>query len=287
MPRWWRAQAKLNLYLHVVGRRSDGYHLLDSLVAFADLGDEIAAAPSARLSLKIEGRFASKLDANRESNLVWRAAQMLAQRLGRKPDAALTLKKNLPVAAGIGGGSSDAAATLNALSDLWGGEVNGQLLAEVGLSLGADVPACLAARPCWVGGIGEEVELAPGLPAAFLVLANPGVPLPTAAVFRAYRAPFSAPARFAAMPASLAEFVDLLAARRNDLTAAAIAQVPAIAALIERLASAEGALLSRMSGSGATCFALFATAREARAAAAAIRAEQPDWWVAEGGLSTP
>lgn len=284
MPRWWQAQAKLNLYLHVLGRRADGYHLLDSLVAFADIGDRVAAEGASGLSLRIAGPFADALGDPRD-NLMWRAAEALARRLGRVPDVALRLEKNLPVASGIGGGSSDAAASLRALAALWEAPLDETALAELGATLGADVPVCLAARPCWLGGIGEALEPAPPLPRAGLVLANPGIALPTPAVFKARQGPFSAPARFSAAPADAAALAALLAERRNDLTAAAIGEAPAIAEVLERLAALPGALLARMSGSGATCFALFATESAAAAAAEGLRAAAPRWWIAAGRLA--
>lgn len=284
MTRGWPAPAKLNLYLHVVGRRADGYHLLDSLVAFADIADEVGAAPAAALSLTLAGPFAAQLPPRVEDNLMWRAAQLLAAELGRPPAAALRLVKNLPVASGIGGGSSDAAATLRALAALWQ-VASERSLAALAARLGADVPACLAARPLWLGGIGEEIAPAPPLPPVSLVLANPGVALPTPQVFGHRHGAFSGPARFAAAPADAAALAALLAERRNDLTAAALALVPEIGAVLARLAAAEGALLARMSGSGATCFALFATPAAAAAAATRLQAEEPRWWVRAGRLT--
>jgi 4-diphosphocytidyl-2-C-methyl-D-erythritol kinase len=278
------APAKLNLYLHVVGRRPDGYHLLDSLVAFADIGDEIAAAPADALSLAIEGPFAAALDGPAEDNLVWRAATALARHLGRAPNVALTLAKNLPVASGIGGGSSDAAAALRALATLWEVPRDTGALEAIAASLGADVPVCLGARTAWLGGIGERVEPAPALPPLALVLANPGTALPTAPVFKRRAGPFSQPARFEETPRRAARLVELLAARRNDLAPAAIALVPAVADVLEALSAANGALIARMSGSGATCFALFADRDHAAAAADRLRAAHPRWWVAAGGL---
>jgi 4-diphosphocytidyl-2-C-methyl-D-erythritol kinase len=277
------APAKLNLYLHVVGRRDDGYHLLDSLVAFADIGDEITAASAASLSVVVKGRYAAALDAVPQDNLVWRAAERLAALAGRPAAAALTLVKNLPVASGIGGGSSDAAATMNLLAEFWRVDLAPAALRRLASSLGADVPVCLAGRAAWLGGIGDDIEPIPLLPSAAVVLVNPGIALPTAAVFAARRGPFSVPARFP-LPADAAELAQLLEQRRNDLTAPAIEKVPAIGQVLDRLATVEGALIVRMSGSGATCFALFATPEAAAAAAARVEAEQPKWWVAAGRL---
>ena len=284
-PRWWRAPAKLNLYLHVVGRRDDGYHLLDSLVAFADIADRVAAEPSSRLSLAITGPFAGDLGGDPVTNLVWRAAEALAARLGRSAGAALALEKNLPVASGIGGGSSDAAATLKALAARWQAPLDDGALEDIAAKLGADVPVCLAARSSWLGGVGDRVEPAPALPPAALVLVNPRIALPTASVFKTRRGPFSSAARFTEAPADARALAALLAERRNDLTDAAVAQVPVIATVLKRLAATDGARIARMSGSGATCFALFESAVLAEAAAASLRAAEPDWWVAAGRLA--
>jgi 4-diphosphocytidyl-2-C-methyl-D-erythritol kinase len=277
------APAKLNLYLHVVGRRDDGYHLLDSLVAFADIGDVVAAEPADGLTLEIDGPFAGALAAD-DDNLVLRAARLLAERLGRAPRARLRLTKNLPVASGIGGGSSDAAACLRALVRLWRAELPAAEMAALALRLGADVPVCLARRPTWLGGIGDELAPAPALPPAGLLLVNPRVALPTPAVFRARRGAFGAPARFAAAPRDAAELAALLAERRNDLTEAAIGIVPSVAEILAALGRLPGARLARMSGSGATCFALFDSRATADAAGTRLRAEHPGWWVGAGAL---
>jgi len=279
------APAKLNLYLHVTGRRADGYHLLDSLVAFADIGDWLTVAPAKRLSVAVTGPFAKDLAAiDPEQNLVWRAAERLARRLGRLPDAAITLEKRLPVASGIGGGSSDAAAALTSLVSLWRAKFGDGELAALGAELGADVPVCLAGRSAFVGGVGESIEPAPTLPPIAVVLANPGRPLVTADVFRTRSGPFGKAARFDRAPHEAAGFARLLADRRNDLTDAARAIVPEIDDVLMALAGCDGALLSRMSGSGATCFALFAETKSAEDAAAHLRGANPGWWVASGRL---
>jgi 4-diphosphocytidyl-2-C-methyl-D-erythritol kinase len=279
-----RALAKLNLYLHVVGRRADGYHFLDSLVAFADVGDEIITEAAPTLSLRVAGSYAASLAALPSDNLVWRAAERLAAHAKRDAAAALTLVKNLPVASGIGGGSSDAAATLRALAALWDIAVAEEELATLGARLGADVPVCLLGRAAWLGGIGERVAPAPPLPECAVLLANPGVPLATPDVFAARRGAFSAPARFDAMPTDASGLAALLAERRNDLSDAAVALAPVIADVLTTLAHLPGALLARMSGSGATCFALFATLKEAEAAARRVRAERGAWWIAAARL---
>ncbi len=283
------APAKLNLYLHVVGRRADGYHLLDSLVAFAVVGDVVAAEPAAGLSLAIDGRFAPDLNedlARGGDNLVLAAARALAAATGRAPGAALRLTKALPIASGIGGGSADAAAALIALGRLWGVTLGDAALARLARSLGADVPVCLAGRASFMGGIGEEIAPAPPLPPCGLVLVNPLVKLATPDVFKRRLGPFSAPARFAAAPRDAAALAALLAGRGNDLTLPARALAPAIDEVLAALAASPGCLLARLSGSGATCFGLYADLGAAAAAAAWIGARAGAWWVTATTLTT-
>jgi 4-diphosphocytidyl-2-C-methyl-D-erythritol kinase len=277
------APAKVNLYLHVTGRRADGYHLLDSLVAFADIGDRLTAEAAESLSLVIDGPEAADLAAVGNDNLVLRAARLLADQAGIIAGAALHLEKHLPVAAGIGGGSSDAAAALLALNRLWRLSLNEKALCALGASLGADVPACLYRRAVWVGGIGERLDPAGPLPDVGILLVNPRRALPTAEVFAARRGPFGDVGRFAPVPNKAPALARALMPRRNDLTEAAIGLVPEIAAVLARLGRLPGSLLSRMSGAGATCFALFpnhAAAEEARKMVAA----EPRWWCAAGGF---
>ena len=259
------APAKVNLYLHIVGRRADGLHLLESLVAFADAGDALRAERADRLSLEAAGPFAGSL-AGEADNLVLRAARALAPGRG----ARLVLEKNLPVAAGLGGGSADAAAALRLLSRLWGVEADLEALAA---GLGADVPVCLAGATCGMAGIGEGLTPLPDWPVPPLLLANPGVALPTPAVFGARRGPFR---RSRPWPRTMAE----LAGCANDLTEAAISLAPGIADTLAALEALDGALFARMSGSGATCFAAFANRAARDRAREALRAQQPGWWVA-------
>jgi 4-diphosphocytidyl-2-C-methyl-D-erythritol kinase len=279
------APAKINLYLHVLGRRPDGYHLLDSLIAFADIGDAVTAAPADTLSLTVGGPEVQGIAGLADDNLVLRAARLLMARAGIAAGASLHLDKRLPAAAGIGGGSSDAAAALRALSRLWDHPLDEQRLTALALELGADVPACLAARPVWVGGIGDQLQPAASLPEAGIVLANPRRPLPTAAVFQRRSGRLSAPGRFDSMPHDAVGLAKALASRHNDLTEAAVALVPEIAAVIARLAGLPGALLARMSGSGATCFALFADRAAALAGGRALSLAEPGWWSAAGALT--
>ena len=278
------APAKVNLYLHITGRRDDGYHLLDSLVTFVDIGDHLRAESAASLSLAVDGPEAADLAAVGDGNLVLRAARLLADRAGITAGAALHMEKHLPVAAGIGGGSSDAAAALLALTRLWRISLDDGALRALGARLGADIPACLYRRAVWVGGIGERLEPAGPLPEAGILLVNPRRALATAAVFAARRGPFGHVGRFAPMPSAAAALARALMPCRNDLTEAAIGLVPEIGAVLARIGRLPGCLLARMSGSGATCFALFANRAAAEAARAEVAAAEPWWWCAAGGF---
>ncbi len=271
-----RAPAKVNLYLHVTGRRADGYHLLDSLAVFPAVGDVLRAEPAAGLSLVLAGPFGAALAADAD-NLVLRAARALAEAAGVAAGAHMVLDKRLPVASGIGGGSADAAAALRLLGRLWGVDLPADALHRLALTLGADVPVCLAAGPARMGGVGEVLAAAPRLPPFGMVLLNPGGAVATPAVFRARTGPFSPPAVLPAGWADAAALAADLAALGNDLQAPATALHPPIAAALAALEAAPGRLLARMSGSGATCFALFADAPAAAAAAAALA--RPGWWV--------
>jgi 4-diphosphocytidyl-2-C-methyl-D-erythritol kinase len=271
------APAKVNLHLHVTGRREDGYHLLNSLAVFAAVGDVISVAPAERLSLKISGAFGAALQGEQD-NLILAAARLLGAGRG----AAIELEKNLPVASGIGGGSADAAAALRVLCRLWGISVS---LPKIALALGADVPVCLGRVAAVMEGVGEVLRPAPRLPRFGILLVNPGVAVATPAVFKARRGDFSAAA---ILPEAWADAGDMAAALgrlSNDLQDAAVAQQPVIGAVLRALAVLPGVLLARMSGSGATCFALFATPEEAAAAAAGL--QRPSWWCWGGGLYEP
>jgi 4-diphosphocytidyl-2-C-methyl-D-erythritol kinase len=277
------APAKINLYLHVIRRRDDGYHLLDSLVAFADIGDDVSAAPADALSLEVSGPEAGTLAALGDDNLVLRAAHRLAAHYGIAPRAGLRLEKRLPLASGIGGGSSNAAATLRALSALWERPLDAAAM-DIAAGLGADVPACLTGRPAWVGGIGERLVKLPGLPPVGIVLANPRRELATATVFRARQGPFTAAELPRAAVPDTATLRALLGQTRNDLTQSALGLMPEIALLLDRLAGLPGAYVARMSGSGATCFALFPDRRAAEQGAAVLAAAEPGWWCKSGIL---
>ena len=270
------APAKVNLYLHVTGKRADGYHQLDSLAVFPDVGDALSVTASETLNLDVAGPCGEGLTGETD-NLVLRAARLLARGRG----AALRLGKYLPVASGIGGGSADAAAALNLLSAFW--DVRADLPA-LALQLGADVTVCLASKPARMQGIGEVLAPAPKLPEFGMVLVNPGVAVPTPAVFKARQGGFSPPPNLPEAWTDVDAMVADLRHCTNDLQEAAIAIAPEIGAVLAVLAALPGAKLARMSGSGATCFAIFDTA--AQAAAAAEDIPEP-WWSWGGGLYQP
>ena len=276
-----QARAKVNLYLHVTGRRPDGYHLLDSLAVFPDIGDVLSVAPSDALSLEITGPFAPALGTD-DDNLVLRAARALREAAGVTHGAALTLEKNLPVASGIGGGSADAAAALRLLDRVWTLGLPAPQLAGIALGLGADVPVCLAGAPARMGGIGELIGVAPVMPACGIVLVNPGAPVATADVFRsrveAYSEPATLPARWGDAAALAADLAHLT----NALEAPARRLCPPIDEALAWLHGLGGCRFARMSGSGATCFGLFDD--PAVAASAAADGVPPGWWAWGGPL---
>ncbi len=271
------APAKVNLYLHVTGKRADGYHLLDSLIAFAATGDTLELEPAAALSLEVAGPTAIALPAG-EENIVLKAAKALAARAGVTTGAAMRLTKRLPVAAGIGGGSADAAAALRGLAQLWGTRLPDSEMMALALRLGADVPVCLAGRPMAVSGVGERMVPAPALPPAWLLLVNPREPLSTPAVFKARTGCFTDPMPLETTPGDAAALAGLLAKRRNDLTQAAVSLVPAVGEALTLIGATPGCLLARMSGSGATCFGLYESEATAQAAARSLAAAKPAWW---------
>jgi 4-diphosphocytidyl-2-C-methyl-D-erythritol kinase len=276
------AHAKLNLTLEVLGRRGDGYHELRSLVAFTELGDTLAFEPDGDLALVIEGPFAGALEGGNLVTAAAEAARALA------PETALgcfRLDKRLPVAAGLGGGSTDAAAALRLLARANPGLLPRPALGAIAAALGSDVTACLQSRPALMTGRGERVTPVEGLPPCGVLLVNPGLPLASGAVYAALGAPPLSGSRLE--PPSIPSFADnfdaLVAyadARPNDLEPAATKLVPEIAAMLTELKRIDGARLVRLSGSGPTCFALFATDDEAKRAAAIMATAQPSWWAA-------
>lgn len=275
---WEAAKAKINLDLRICGRRDDGYHDLDSLVVFADLGDELVLQPSDRLMLEIEGPFANDLD-HHQDNLVCRAVLKLAKSLGRQPDVAITLTKNLPVSSGIGGGSADAAATLRGLARLWGLPMTVGDLMPIGRELGADVAVCLTSCPVRMTGIGDCLAPLDLHEPLWILLANPGTPLPTSNVFNALND--ISGERPDEWPLGQAmSFDEALRSSVNDLQAPAIGIAPGIQHVLKAISEEVNCQLARMSGSGATCFGLFRDSDTLTRAASSLRGQHPDWWIA-------
>jgi len=272
-----QAPAKVNLYLHVTGRRSDGYHLLDSLFVFTTDGDVIRVQESETLSLKITGPYAGALPA-KEDNIVLKAAGKLAEAAGMPAKAEIVLEKNLPVASGIGGGSADAAAALKALMRLWKITVPAEKLSEIALSLGADVPSCLASRAVQVAGIGDVLTPAPSLPKLFVLLVNPNKPVSTPAVFKARKPVFSPACPFTEKVTDFEAFIKDLSRRHNDLCEAACQIEPSVRSVLQALSGDPVCRLARMSGSGGTCFGLFSCAGDAFSCCERIKAAHPEWW---------
>lgn len=283
------APAKVNLALHVTGRRDSGYHELESLVVFADVADELAATPAAADSLCVAGPFADRTGSG-EANLVTRAVAAFRARWPAHVETglAIELHKNLPVAAGLGGGSADAAAALRLLATLSRHPVPMPELLEVALALGADVPACLFSRPCEVRGVGEIVHPLQSFPPCHLVLANPLLSVVTADVFRRLQHRSNPGLPAVPQPLTLPTQLGLwLAETRNDLRPPAVELVPAIAELEAHLAAMEGCVLARMSGSGATVFGLFGSGSQAHQAAHDLRRHWPEYWVAAAPVIRP
>lgn len=272
-----RAPAKVNLYLHVTGRRDNGYHELNSLVTFADWGDTLRLHAAPDMTLTVTGPFAAPAMAGNE-NLALRAARAVATATGYDGGVHIELEKNIPVAAGLGGGSADAAAVVRGVMDLWGvvpPDLPGLLLA-----LGADVPVCFAGRSAIMRGIGEDVAPFDRLPALAALLVNPRVACGTADVFAGIRPPYRTAVDFA----DTDDVITKICAQDNDLTAAACACVPVIADVLIALRDLPGARCARMCGSGATCFALYTDKREAKDAAEILQKAHPEWWVRAVGL---
>jgi len=288
------APAKVNLFLHVGPVDADGYHPVASLMSFADVGDRLRLTPADAFSFGVEGDFAEALAGEDPAgNLVWRAAQRLLTLAGAQaPDLRLTLDKALPVAAGLGGGSSDAGAALKLLRDTLGLGVDDDGLLAIAAELGADGPACLVAHPVIGEGRGDQLSPAPAMPPLPAVLVNPRRPCSTGQVYRAFDA-LKAPESGADLPRlaqsydSVAAVVALLAQCRNDLEPPALGVCPQIAEVLGTLRGAPQTCLARLSGSGATCFALCETVSEAEALAARLSEAHPDWWVRACRLGGP
>jgi 4-diphosphocytidyl-2-C-methyl-D-erythritol kinase len=288
------APAKINLFLHVGEKRDDGYHALESLVAFAETADRMDLRREGELSLQLEGPFAAGL-ARESDNLVLKVARAL--RLARDDEslgAAITLHKNLPVAAGVGGGSADAAAAMRALNLLWKLEMTEAELVEQAALIGSDVPACVLSQPCWMTGRGERVVKTAPLPALPMILVNPGVAMPTARVFAELNAR-SGVGVMQPPPAGIDNLWDLVAYlgdAGNDLEAPACRLAPVIDQVLSALDREPGCALAQMSGSGSTCFAMFHAEQFAIGAAERLAQDHPEWWVrvthlAASGIGAP
>ena len=287
------ARAKVNLTLRVNGRRTDGYHDLESVVAFADCADRLTLTPGSDVNLKMSGPLAQACGETSD-NLVLKAARLLAERVPDLKAGSFTLDKVLPVAAGIGGGSADAAAALRLLAQLNGLALDDPRIIEVAQLTGADVPVCVASQACVMTGVGETLQPL-NLPKMPCVMVNPCVPVATRDVFDALglrngellvgAADVLLQDRWPEEKASLEDWVEALAASSNDLEAPAMRIAPVIGEVISALSATNGAWLARMSGSGATCFAIFENTAEARRAAEKIRRDHPVWWVHAGTLS--
>lgn len=282
------AAAKINLALHVVGRRPDGYHLLESLVVFANFGDTISAAKGREgIHLTIDGPLGGELSllARGSDNLVTRAARLLIAASGRRamPPTELVLYKRIPIAAGLGGGSADAAAALRLLDRAWNLDLGPERLAAIGVELGSDVPMCVGSRPSIVRGVGERVSHAAGIPPLPVVVVHPAVPVQTAAVFgKVENAQNSGLPRLPTHFRSILALVQWLRETRNDLTGAAAAVTGLAARATKALANDEDCLFARMSGSGAAAFGIFASRSAAERAAKRLSAARPHWWVTAG-----
>ncbi len=281
------APAKLNLYLHVTGRRPDGYHDLDSLVAFASIGDEVALRRATNFKFEITGEQAAALEnEDIETNLVVKAARSLSELTGKPLNAHIVLVKNLPVASGIGGGSSDAAAVLRALAQHWGLDKNDPRIVKAAAQHGQDVPVCVRIENTYMTATG--VLPSERFPKAHIVLVNPGKGLSTPSVYKNYREKgdaFSPLSRIDRTPETVEKFIAELKERHNDLYVPACRLMPEIKEIISALESSKECLLARMSGSGATCFGFYSDETAAKSVAAQIQAYRPNWWIKAGVIN--
>jgi 4-diphosphocytidyl-2-C-methyl-D-erythritol kinase len=281
-----KAPAKINLTLRIIGRRADGYHELESLVAFAGIGDTLTLQPGAQAALDVSGPYAAVCGAT-DDNLVLKAVAALSERVDGLKAGRFTLDKQLPVASGIGGGSSDAAAALRLLARLNGIALDDKRLAAAARVVGADVPVCVDPRPRIMRGIGELLSPPISLPAMPAVLVNPGVPVATRDVFSKLVPTRGGKNGLDGVPSGYDAVIAFLDEHGNDLTQPAIVCAPVIADVLTALRSWPGVRFTRMSGSGSTCFALFGTAGEAATAARCLQAEREDWWVQATTIGQP
>lgn len=271
-------RAKLNLTLHITGKRPDGYHLLESLVMFARFSDQLSFYPSDTLSLEISGSFSSLLSSS-EDNLVLRAASGLKAITGCDKGARILLEKHIPVGAGLGGGSADAAAALRGLMTLWDVHPDSESLHRLCVSLGSDVPVCMGSRTSVMTGVGDQIKPLDIRFPMYAVLVNPRVSLLTAEVYKAFSGNFSTIDNTSFSANTFGDFTAALARKHNALEAPALSLQPVVADVLACIKGLDGCVLARMSGSGATCFGLFATKNAANHAAGVIQESRPAWWV--------
>jgi len=277
------APAKINLFLHITGKREDGYHTLQSLMGFVDVGDDLTFEPHDGLYIDVDGTFASPIS-NPRDNLVYKAAILLSEHYKIPPRAKIILTKNLPIASGLGGGSSDAAATLQGLAKLWILQEEPDVMAQIAQKLGADVTACLYKKLVWSEGIGEKITRLPDMPNIHFVLANPMVQTPTPEVFKHFRSRFNPPILFSGRRKTSAEWIADLKIYRNDLTDAAIAVTPEIRDVLSALGETKECLLHRLSGTGATCYGIYSTPEAANIAAHTLEEKYSEWWVVKTNM---
>ena len=275
------APAKINLCLHVVGRRRDNYHLISSLVVFLDVFDIVSATESPVLKLNLKGPFAKHLRSG-DNNSVIRAAKGLQKLSGITKGAEITLTKNLPISAGIGGGSADSAATIKLLLELWGVNIAEKRIMQLGQSLGADVPICLTAKPAFVSGIGEKIKIIQRFPKIWVLLVNPGKGVLTKKIFNDFGRQYSEYLLMRSAPFSIRGLIQFLKTSNNDLTLLATRYVPEIKKILKDIGATKGCLISRMSGSGATCFGIFSDKQNVIKAKKTLLQSNPNYWVACG-----
>ena len=288
------APAKINLYLHITGRLDNGYHTLDSMVSFADIGDEIRIEPAPLdFTFNVEGPYAhgfspKEIDASpNSSNLVVQAAWALSRAAQKTPDVKIKLTKNLPLASGLGGGSADAAAVIWGLCEWWGLSRQSAYLPALMATLGADVPACLNCKTARLRGIGDIIDPVPPMPEIPIVLLHPGKSCPTAQVFSRYNGAFHQPKKLPDKLDTLEDLTAFIGPKKNDLHDPACGVVPEIENALRVLDAQAGCRIARLSGAGATCFGLFETEKQAQEAAKTLGFENPDWWAHAGTLNRP
>ena len=281
------APAKLNLFLHITGRRHDGYHFLESLIAFAGIYDTLHVTNSPDITLTITGRFGNVLQHTADTNSIIIAAKALAKLGNVSSGAAMTLEKELPIASGIGGGSSDAATALRLLSRHWNLSLPDDAMMELSRSLGSDVPCCYRATPAIMHGIGDQITKISALPLLPIVLVNPLKPLSTPLVYKIGVSQFTPSRLGETIPTSIGELLSYLHTTHNDLEAPATRLCPEITEIIAQLKAQDGCTLARMSGSGATCFGIFSSKATAAKAASNLQEIRPAWWIEASTLLAP